>query len=68
MIDKKKQLNYDVSNTVHNSVLSCQISIIDLFHHSVCIVVLVSNSPLVTASQEAVQDEYKQTDAYSNPI
>ncbi len=36
-------------------------SIIDLLYHSVCIVVLVSNSPLVPASQEAAQDEYKQT-------
>ncbi len=45
-------------------MLSRQVSIIDLLHHSVCIVVLVSNSPLVPASQEAVQDESKKTDAY----
>ncbi len=30
------------------------VSIVDLLHHSVCIVVLVSNSPPVPASQEAV--------------
>ncbi len=49
-------------------MLSWQVSIIYLLHNSLCIVVLVSNSPLIPASQEAVQDESKQTDAYSNPI
>ena len=41
-----------------------KVSIIDLLHHSVCIVFLVSNSPLVPASQEAVQDESKQCNCY----
>ena len=41
-----------------------KVSIIDLLHHSVCIVFLVSNSPLVPASQEAVQDESKQSNRY----
>ncbi len=40
------------------------VSIVDLLHHSVCIVFLVSNSPLVPASQEAVQDESKQSNRY----
>ncbi len=41
-----------------------KVSIIDLLHHSVYIVFLVSNSPLVPASQEAVQDESKQSNHY----
>ena len=41
-----------------------KVSIIDLLHHSVYIVFLVSNSPLVLASQEAVQDESKQSNCY----
>ncbi len=38
-----------------------KISIIDLLHNSLYIVFLVSNSPLIPASQEAVQNESKQT-------
>ncbi len=41
-----------------------KVSIIDLLHHSVCIVFLVSNSPFVPASQEAIQDESKQCNSY----
>ncbi len=49
-------------------MVSWQVSIIDLLHHSVGIIVLISNSPLVPASQEAVQDEYKHTNAYNYAV
>ncbi len=42
-----------------------KVLIVHLHHHSVYIVFLVSNSPLVPASQEAVQDESKQSNRYT---
>ncbi len=41
-----------------------KVSIVDQLHHSVYIVFLVPNSPLVPASQETVQDESKQSNRY----
>ncbi len=62
-------LNINCTNYgVHCSVIHVvgKVSIVDLLHHSVCIVFLVSNSPLVPASQEAVQDESKQSNRYND--
>ncbi len=59
-----KTLTCTQQNEIMSTLDGMQISIIiiiDLLQHSLCAVLLISNSPLVPVSQEAIKNKPKQT-------